>query len=423
MGIEEQLSQAAAAEVQGLWAEAAKLYGAVLEATPGNQIAKEKLAWCMSRAKEYSQAIALLQDLAEAQPKSAKWPYMVGYQYHEQENWRQAVEWYDRSLRLNPNYVVVLYRKGYAHAKLAHVGDALRCFERCREIWHALPEGPNKDRDKKNCAKAAYHQAEVVIENPRLIDGGVETAIPLLDEAIRLDPRDHHSYYLKGKAYLGAGQPEQALEALRQADHLEPNQDYVLDRWGKALAHLNRLEEAEQVFQRIPVDKRKDYVLRNLGEIQFKRGNYHQAIQTLSKAINKNNRNHNGHYLLGLCYQGTSEWGLAVRAFREAIRLRERHYKVPFPEAQRALEQVLAEHSEAANAAPIVRLRGKVADYFTEKGYGFIQGPMGKVFFHIKDCQRNVVPEKGQFAEYEETMGERGPKAVKVRIAGRQEFK
>jgi cold shock CspA family protein len=96
---------------------------------------------------------------------------------------------------------------------------------------------------------------------------------------------------------------------------------------------------------------------------------------------------------------------------------------VPFPEAQRALEQTLAEHPEAVKTPPTGRLRGKVMDYFADRGYGFIQGPTGKVFFHIKDCQRNVLPEKGQVAEYEETMGEKGPRAVKVRIAGGEEIK
>lgn len=416
MSLDEILSNAAEAEKQNQWTQAADLYTKVLAQAPDNQLAKEQLAWCLSRSKNYEAAIALYQDLWHLQPTNPQWAYSIGYQYHEQEQWQTAIQWFDKALNLSPDFVVVLYRKGYAHFKLGQVQEALRAFDRCRACWKALPEGPRKEKDRKNCAKAAYHQAEVMIENPRQIIDAFNGAIGLLEEAIELDPKNHHAHYLYGKALLASGRADQAVAAFAEADRLQPDQDYVLDRWGQALAHLKQFDDAEQVYQRIPLHRCKDYILRNLGQLQYSRGDYARAIVTLKQAVQKNRRNHYAQYYLGLSYRASGELSLAVLALREAIHQRQRNYKVPFPEAEEALNGILSQHPEAANPPkPDTPLRGTVAKYFEDRGFGFIQGSSGQLFFHIKDCRRGLQIEEGMPVEYDEGIGDKGPKALNVR--------
>jgi cold shock CspA family protein len=154
--------------------------------------------------------------------------------------------------------------------------------------------------------------------------------------------------------------------------------------------------------------------------MQRQRGDYQRAIATLKQALQKNSRNHNAHYCLGLCYRAGGEWGLAVHELREAVRLRQKHYRVPFPEAQRVLAEVLSQHPESANIPEAnARRRGKVIKYFDEKGYGFIQGADENIFFHVSDCPRDGKIEIGMPVEYEEGTGNKGPKAIKVTRADR----
>jgi len=72
MNIQQLLPQAEQTEKQRQWAQAAELYRTVLENSTNNSTVKEKLGWCLSRAKEYEQAIDVLQDLAQIQPQVAK---------------------------------------------------------------------------------------------------------------------------------------------------------------------------------------------------------------------------------------------------------------------------------------------------------------------------------------------------------------
>lgn len=84
---------------------------------------------------------------------------------------------------------------------------------------------------------------------------------------------------------LEIAQTEKAMAVFQESDRLSPNQDYVLDRWGQALAKLKRLEEAERIYQRILLKRPKNYILRNFGKIQHQRKDYQSAIATFQKAI------------------------------------------------------------------------------------------------------------------------------------------
>jgi tetratricopeptide (TPR) repeat protein len=410
------LSRAEQAEESANWFQAANLYTEALKVSPKNLELKEKLGWCLSRAKEYSRAIDIFGELFQLQPDVAKWPYMVGYQYHEQERWQDAIVWYDKSLKLKADYIVVCYRVGYAHFKLGHVGDALKAFERCRKLWYALPEGPSKERDKKNCAKATYHQAEVLIENPQKVEGAFSAAVDLLRKALELDPSNHNIHYLMGKALLGNGNPEGAVNEFSEADKLQPNQDYILDRWGQALIALKKFEEAEDVYERIPAHQRKSYILRNLGELQMKRGNVQQAVTTLKLSIQKEGRNHYAHYQLGLCHKTLSDFTLAVHELREALRLRQKNYGVPFPEAQKVLDEILREHPEAASAKVNSHQQGKISKYNSDRGFGYIQYSGGSIFFHVKDFPRNMQVDVGTPVEFDEGQSEKGSRAINIKI-------
>lgn len=54
----------------------------------------------------------------------------------------------------------------------------------------------------------------------------------------------------------------------------------------------------------------------------------------------------------------------------------------------------------------------------TDKGFGFIAGEQGDIFFHLSSLEEVVFDElrEGQTVEYSEGQGPKGPRAEKVRI-------
>lgn len=61
--------------------------------------------------------------------------------------------------------------------------------------------------------------------------------------------------------------------------------------------------------------------------------------------------------------------------------------------------------------------QGKIKKVIADKGFGFIEGDRGDLFFHYSAVQDTSIEELqiGQLVEYEEGQGPKGPRAENVR--------
>jgi CspA family cold shock protein len=63
--------------------------------------------------------------------------------------------------------------------------------------------------------------------------------------------------------------------------------------------------------------------------------------------------------------------------------------------------------------------QGRIKRLITAKGYGFIEGESGELFFHRSSVVEGTTFEElreGQAVEYRETRGPKGPRAEEVRV-------
>jgi cold shock protein len=63
--------------------------------------------------------------------------------------------------------------------------------------------------------------------------------------------------------------------------------------------------------------------------------------------------------------------------------------------------------------------QGTIKKLIAEKGFGFIQGERGELFFHHSAVQGTTIEalREGQTVEYDEGRGPKGPRAENVRPA------
>lgn len=63
---------------------------------------------------------------------------------------------------------------------------------------------------------------------------------------------------------------------------------------------------------------------------------------------------------------------------------------------------------------------GKIKKVLSEKGFGFIEGERGDLFFHHTEVQGTTIEQlrEGQSVQYEIGQGKKGPCAVSVRLVG-----
>ena len=129
-----------------------------------------------------------------------------------------------------------------------------------------------------------------------------------------------------------------------------------------------------------------------------------------------------------LAARDQGKWAEAAREFETAIELRKKHYGKPFPDAEQALQALMAEHPEARRervkkpvktpVSPSGRPVARVDKYFDDRGFGFLSVEEREkgLFFHITDVQDRESVREGEYLEYSIGEGRKGPRAVDLRV-------
>jgi tetratricopeptide (TPR) repeat protein/cold shock CspA family protein len=403
---------------QNEWPAAIQLLEQARLINPQDITVMGDLAFCYSRSEQYPKAIELYGALCELQKDMARWPYSLGYQYYAQQQYAQAIPHFDRALEIKPDYIVVLYRKGYALSQLkGKEGQALTILERCREAFQALPDGDAKDQEQKHYADACFQQGKLFLKlrNYRL-------AGERLQEVAHLAGDDAGIQYNLGKLYVETDRYDEAIDCLKTARRLSKQpQHYILDYLGRAYTGAGRLQEAIQVYEQMPQNIRsRAYILRNMGDVYAQLEQMDKAESVLREAVKREYRNHNGHYRLGQVYQRLGKFQQAAQEFKKAIELRQNQYSKDFPEAEESLQALLTEHPEIEVEREVVlssppvsssgRPVGCVKKYFDDRGYGFleVEGQRNDLFFHITEVVGRDSVSIGEYLEYSVGEGKDG---------------
>jgi tetratricopeptide (TPR) repeat protein len=408
------------------WNDAANVCERARRLVPDNVDVIDKLGWYQSRSKNYEDAIKIYTELTNMQPNWAKWPYMVGYQYYEQGKWREAALWFDRALKLRPEYLVVLYRSGYIQVQLEDLDKATQLFEKCVSVWRNLV-GEQQVREAKHYSDACFQLGKLL-----LAKGMSVRAEQILCEAVRYGIADPYKHYNLGKALLKNGKASEALDQFLKSDKMQPGKDFILVYLARAYIGANDLDRAEFVLKRILPKQRKAYVWREIGNVQLRKGQLADALESLKKAVHLDRSNHNTYYLLGQVYEAFSteaEACSAHQAYSLAIALRKEHYDLDFTQARERLDALEAQYpnvrgslaertSDAAQEMPTAaRTMGYVKSYNRPRGFGFLSREgSGDLFFHISDVDRPGLVAVGTHVAFEEAQSHKGLCAARITI-------
>lgn len=387
---------------------------------PSNIDIAGKLGFALSQAREFDRAIGIFRHISSIEPKHAVWPYMVGYQLYIQSHWSQAIEWFDKSLNLNPDYIKALYRKGYAQLQHGNRDDALQTLHHCTKVW-AQSSQEEQQANRKN-----YTKANFTLGKAYLSVGLSLKARRLLETAVSFDGEDVDKRYELGKCLLRNGDADGAIEQLAKANSLKPGLDYVLDRLAQALIAKGDLDKAEKTYEMIPEYRRRPYILRNMGELYLDLKQPNKAESMLRQSLKRDRTSHNVHYLLGRALEDLERKGAARQEYSKAIELREKNYGRDFPDARVRIEKLDSDLPGDLMVPDDTtgdgHEQGIIEYYNAQKGYGFIVSHSGKkVFFHIKSIVGNVVPIEGAPVVFQYEDSPKGLKATNVDMSAAEQ--
>lgn len=394
------LSLAEKYETELLWKNAYDTYSLIYKSNTNERIV-EKLGWCASRAGLYHEAIEYFNILSQRKPKIAKWLYCIGYQYYVLKEWNTAIDWFQRALDIYPDYMIVKYRLGYSLRQVCgnfmvlkkkEFWDALRQFNECQKIWNNYDDNLKK-QNRTLYADICFQKGKLLIERDKVGD-----AIISFTDALVLMNNDYEdcSYQLS-KVYLKINKPDEALKILPTSTKY-----YIIELKIDIYLALNDINRAKILLEKHVRSRRKDYLYRQLAEIDIKNGDYKAAIQNANKAKEINKKNHLNRLLLAKALFEVSLLNKALKEVEEAIILKQQKYDSSFEEAEQLRANIFEIINSKDNYKDDIektryylsndnneRFKGHIIQYNENRGYGFILSNNNKYFFHINEIRKN----------------------------------
>ncbi len=195
--------------------------------------------------KRYSDFIQIRKELQEIlfreigekihQPEKQEldaWDHMNrGVSLYNLEKYEEAVDCFDKTLRLHPGYAKAWYNKGNALGNRPQ--EAVICYNKALEL------------DPKN-AEAWYNKGNALVQL-----GDYNEAVISYDKAINLDPRDADFWINKGNALVRLDRSREEVKAcVDEAIKLTPRCAGTYHNIGFVLACLGSYEEAMKYVEK-----------------------------------------------------------------------------------------------------------------------------------------------------------------------------
>jgi tetratricopeptide (TPR) repeat protein len=215
---------------------------------------------------EQRQAIA--QPAASEPSQQALTFYNEGLNASNSGNYDQAIQFYDRALEIDPNYIDALDGKGYVLDNLARYDEAITYCDKVLAI------DPNN--------------IDALINKGVALNGlaRYDEAITYYDKALTIDPNDVAALSNKGNSLNNLGRYDQAIEYSNRALDINPNDAYSLNTKGWSLNGLARYDEAITYYDKVlAIDPNNIDALNDKGAALANLARYDQAIEYYDRAL------------------------------------------------------------------------------------------------------------------------------------------
>jgi len=156
------------------------------------------------KKEENEKALPLLKESISLDDTLYQSHYEIGKIYYLQEKYQEAVGCLEEVILLNKEYAPAYRLMAAVYEKMGKKDESEKYTKLAQEIAGA------SGIDKYNEAIKYFNE------------GNIDSAIPLFQEAIKLDPKLADTYYQLGMAYVNKGENEKAISNLEKYLELEP---------------------------------------------------------------------------------------------------------------------------------------------------------------------------------------------------------
>jgi tetratricopeptide (TPR) repeat protein len=285
-------------------------------------------------------AVALLNRLAEKEPKLPGLEAKLGKAYFQSRKFQQAVSHLQVALQQTPDDWESTQLLALTYYSLGNCPQALPLLLQLRaHLTHGEIDGPYLTgvcylkSQRWEEARAAFAEmfgaapgsamAHLMLAKMMVRQRMEEQSVPEIQKALELDARLPMAHFLLGEIYLYQTNPQRALEEFKKELEINPTVWLVYWRLGDAYTRLEKYDDAEKALKEavwLNESFTGSYLL--LGEVELKKGNLELGAGFLERALKLDPQNDYAHYSLARAYQQMGRVEEANRQFEITRSLR-----------------------------------------------------------------------------------------------------
>ena len=191
-----------------------------------------------------------------------------GISFHKAGQLDEAIHWYQKTLKFNPDNLAALSNMGAALQTTGKLEEAVSSYQKAIAI------------------KPDYAEAYSNIGNAQKEQGKLKEAVISYQKAIAINPDYVKAYYNLGVILQEQGKAAEAVASYQKAIAIKPDYAEVYSNIGNTLLEHGKLEEAVSSYQKA-ISLKPDCVeaYSNLGYAKQEQGKSEEAVASYQKAM------------------------------------------------------------------------------------------------------------------------------------------
>ncbi len=237
--------------------------------------------------------------------------YQQGQTFYQLKRYTDALNSYDKALKINPDYLEALQGKSDALLALKRYSEALNTYEKAIQInpdsaWSAwLGRGQALDKLGKN-----------------------QEALESFDRVLSLNPAASQAWQGKADIYLELQQYSAAQKALDKLLTFQQNDAKIWYKKGWSLQNLEDYEGAVKAYdQALAIESDNALIWYQKGNSLYQLNKINEALESYSKAGQFNPQFSQAHYSQGIILQKLGRNSEALEAFTQATEANSNYYQ------------------------------------------------------------------------------------------------
>ncbi|NGZ29193.1 MAG: tetratricopeptide repeat protein, partial [Magnetococcales bacterium] len=321
--------------------EAMQSFRKVLELVPGHMEAMETMVTLEMKIGRTSQALLWSEYIQTVYPLLPQGYYWQGLVHQLRGNFSKARAAFEQAWERTPGSPQVVMAIVTTYTSEKQYSQALSYLEKLipqypdGAIYPYLQGGVLLLQNKKPEAEAAFRQA--LARQPdwsvpyrdlgqlRLESGDLTGSKALLENGMKIDPRDPYLHYLWGRVHMESGDLPAARQSFKKALMYQPDLENAANYLAMLL--LDYPEAPEDAANALQVAKRFANSVHpdmqdTLGWAYFKNGDLDNALLFLNKAATGENREPTLYFHLGMVHEKRGDEPLTRQYLQQALETR-----------------------------------------------------------------------------------------------------